>query len=77
MERRNELETPRPSLYDASAMSTRLTKIEVVNLFGVFRHVIPLNLTDRITIIHGPNGYGKTALLLCREVFKSGQDEGL
>jgi len=44
-------------------MSTRLTKIEVVNLFGIFKHTIPLNLTDRITIIHGPNGYGKTVLL--------------
>ncbi len=42
----------------------RLTKIQVVNLFGIFNHVIPLNLKDKITIIHGPNGYGKTALLL-------------
>jgi energy-coupling factor transporter ATP-binding protein EcfA2 len=42
----------------------RLSKIEVTKLFGVFNHSIPLNLTDRITIFHGPNGYGKTALLL-------------
>lgn len=32
-------------------------------MFGVFNHSIPLNLEDRITIIHGPNGYGKTTLL--------------
>jgi predicted ATPase len=41
----------------------RLKKIEVSKLFGVFDHTIQLNLTDKITIIHGPNGYGKTALL--------------
>ena len=41
----------------------RLTKIQVCKLFGVFDHTIPLNLLDRITIIHGPNGYGKTAML--------------
>ncbi len=41
----------------------RLTKIHVTKLFGVFDHTIPLNLADRITIIHGPNGFGKTAML--------------
>ena len=41
----------------------RLTKIQVSKLFGVFDHTIPLNLADRITIIHGPNGFGKTAML--------------
>ena len=41
----------------------RIRKIEVKNLFGIFYHEIPLNMKDRITIIHGPNGYGKTVLL--------------
>ena len=41
----------------------RLTKIQVTKLFGVFDHTIPLNLAERITIIHGPNGFGKTAVL--------------
>ena len=41
----------------------RLTKIQVRKLFGVFDHVIPLRSPDRITIIHGPNGFGKTAML--------------
>ncbi len=41
----------------------RLTKIQVTKLFGVFDHTIPLNLAERITIIHGPNGFGKTAML--------------
>jgi len=37
--------------------------IRVSKLFGVFNHTIPLNLADRMTIIHGPNGFGKTAIL--------------
>ncbi|MDX2041638.1 MAG: AAA family ATPase [Acidobacteriota bacterium] len=41
----------------------RVTEISVKGLFGVFDHVIPLNLEDKITIIHGPNGVGKTVLL--------------
>ncbi|MBV6500385.1 MAG: hypothetical protein CJBNEKGG_02863 [Prosthecobacter sp.] len=41
----------------------RIKSISVRGLFGVFNHVIRMNLDDRITIIHGPNGFGKTALL--------------
>jgi predicted ATP-binding protein involved in virulence len=41
----------------------RLKRIYVTDLFGTFKHDIPLNLEDRITIIHGPNGFGKTAVL--------------
>lgn len=41
----------------------RIYRIEVKGLFGVFNHVIPMNQDDRITIIHGPNGFGKTILL--------------
>jgi predicted ATP-binding protein involved in virulence len=41
----------------------RISKISVKKLFGVFNHVIPLNRDERITIIHGPNGVGKTFLL--------------
>ena len=41
----------------------RITKISVKKLFGVFDHEIPLNRDSRITIIHGPNGFGKTMLL--------------
>src|SRR2546426_6768679 len=40
-----------------------IRKISVKKLFGVFDHEIPLNLQERITIIHGPNGFGKTVLL--------------
>ena len=41
----------------------RITKITVKNLFGIFNHNIPLNMDERITLIHGPNGIGKTILL--------------
>lgn len=41
----------------------RIKNISIVDLFGIFDHEISLNEKDRITIIHGPNGYGKTILL--------------
>src|SRR3990172_3107792 len=41
----------------------RVTNVSVVGLFDVFNHSIPMNMLDRITIIHGPNGFGKTVLL--------------
>ena len=41
----------------------RVARISVDNLFGVYYHDIRLNLDHRITIIHGPNGVGKTVLL--------------
>jgi len=41
----------------------RMQKISVRGLFGYFDHEIPLHLTDRITIITSPNGFGKTTIL--------------
>jgi ABC-type lipoprotein export system ATPase subunit len=41
----------------------RITQISVEGLFGKFDRVIPLNMDDRITIIHAPNGFGKTIIL--------------
>jgi predicted ATP-binding protein involved in virulence len=50
----------------------KIDKIEVKKLFGVFDHEIPLNTKEHITIIHGPNGYGKTILLtILEEIFSS------
>ena len=50
----------------------RLQSIKVDSLFGIFNHKIPMNLDDRITIIHGPNGFGKTAVLrLISDIFES------
>jgi predicted ATP-binding protein involved in virulence len=54
----------------------RVRSISVRKLFGRFDHTIPLNQGERITIIHGPNGYGKTALLrLVHAVFHLEVDE--
>ena len=41
----------------------RLSKVAVKRLFGLFDHSVPLRLDERVTIIHGPNGLGKTTLL--------------
>jgi predicted ATP-binding protein involved in virulence len=41
----------------------KIQQISVIGLFGIFDHVIPLNVDERITIIHSPNGFGKTAML--------------
>lgn len=41
----------------------KIKKIIVKDLFGTFHHEIPLNMENHITIIHGPNGFGKTVLL--------------
>lgn len=43
--------------------TARIKRIEVVGLFGLYNHVIDLKLEDRVTILHGPNGVGKTTLL--------------
>lgn len=41
----------------------RVSAIRVRKLFGIYDHDVELNSADRLTIIHGPNGVGKTAFL--------------
>lgn len=41
----------------------RLERFRIHGLFGLFNHNIEFRLEDRITIIHAPNGYGKTVIL--------------
>ena len=41
----------------------RIKMISVNNLFGTFNHIVSMQMNNRITIIHGKNGFGKTALL--------------
>ena len=51
----------------------RLTRVHVTGLFGLFNHEIRLNSDERITIIHGPNGFGKTLVLRMTEALISGK----
>jgi len=55
----------------------RITDISVAKLFGIFDYTIPLNLDDRITIIHGPNGCGKTIILEMINGLFTGRYSGL
>ncbi len=41
----------------------RIKQVGVKDLFGMFNHVIPFNERERVTIIYGLNGIGKTAIL--------------
>ncbi len=41
----------------------RIKQINITGLFDRFNHQIPFNLEDRVTIILGPNGSGKTVSL--------------
>lgn len=41
----------------------RVRQIEAKKLFGLYDHRVPLNLDERVTIVHGANGVGKTVLL--------------
>lgn len=43
-------------------MASRIKKIEIIELFGFLHHEISLNESG-ITLIHGPNGCGKTTVL--------------
>ncbi len=50
----------------------RLKKFSVSKLFGIFDHEINFRLEEGITIIHAPNGYGKTVVLTLINHFFSG-----
>ena len=41
----------------------RLRVFRVEGLFGKYDHTIPLRWDERVTVLHGPNGVGKTAVL--------------
>lgn len=49
---------------ERSASGTmRIRRVKVEKLFGIFDHDIELNEAEHITILSGPNGFGKTILL--------------
>jgi predicted ATP-binding protein involved in virulence len=51
--------------------TVRITSIAVEGLFGLYNHKIILK-EERITVIHGPNGVGKTVLLKLTNAFLNG-----
>lgn len=51
----------------------RLRTLKVRGLFGIFDHELNLNVDERITIIHGPNGFGKTVILTLLNDFFAGR----
>lgn len=54
----------------------RIIHVSVANLFGLFNHSVFFNVDERVTIIHGANGVGKTAILrLIKSFFGSGFTE--
>ena len=55
----------------------RLEAIAVRGLLKQFNYTIPLHTSERVTIIHGPNGYGKTTLLKLIEAFYRGDYDEL
>ena len=50
----------------------RVKSIKISGLFGLYIHHVNLN-DDRVTIIHGPNGVGKTVFLKLTHAFISGR----
>ena len=51
----------------------QVASVKVEKLFGLYDHTIPLKLKDRVTIIHGPNGVGKTWVLRLLAALFGGQ----
>ena len=57
---------------DTEPSEIRITAIKVTGLFGIYEHLVPLK-SDRVTVIHGPNGVGKTVLLKLTNAFLNGR----
>jgi predicted ATP-dependent endonuclease of OLD family len=51
----------------------QLERIRIEGLFGRFTHDIRLRRPEKITILHAPNGFGKTAVLTLIDAFFSRQ----
>lgn len=45
-----------------SSKSVRVKSIHISRLFGMYDHDVVLNELERMTVVHGPNGVGKTVL---------------
>lgn len=45
-----------------TSSAVRVKSIHVKGLFGMYDHDVVLNESERMTVVHGPNGVGKTVL---------------
>ncbi|WP_332769054.1 AAA family ATPase [Pseudomonas koreensis] len=55
---------------------TRITSFFIENLYGLYNHQVNFDHPEGISILHGPNGVGKTAVLKCISyIFSSNFDE--
>lgn len=62
-----------PAASTASSSGVRrLSRVEIDGLFDLYTHRVHIHLQDRITILHGPNGVGKTVLLRMIQAFFEG-----
>jgi predicted ATPase len=59
----------------AEATLVRISRVSVKKLFGLYDHVIDLKVDERVTIIHGPNGVGKTMMLKLLSALFAGRFE--
>jgi predicted ATP-binding protein involved in virulence len=50
----------------------RIKSIKVTRLFGLYDHEVTLN-PERVTVMHGPNGVGKTVFLKLIDAFLNGR----
>lgn len=53
----------------------KLVSFAVKALFGMFDHEIPMSSPDHLTIIHGPNGFGKTVMLKMIAAMLTGDED--
>jgi predicted ATP-binding protein involved in virulence len=59
---------------DKEEAAMKLSRIRLENLFGQFDYDIMLNREEGITILTGPNGYGKTTILnIIYDLFSGGR----
>ncbi|WP_415773184.1 AAA family ATPase [Pseudomonas sp. LB3P38] len=58
-------------------MEVRLLEFKVNGLYGLYNHKVLFDQPENISILHGPNGVGKTAFLKCIRYLFAKDFEGL
>ncbi|HWL63159.1 MAG TPA: AAA family ATPase [Steroidobacteraceae bacterium] len=58
---------------NVDSFRVRIVRVSISQLYGLYDHHIVLNREERVTILHGPNGVGKSMLLRMVAAFFSGR----